>query len=276
MILIADSGATKTDWRLIIDGQVSQFLSEGFNPRTHSLAGFVASWPTELLIHAPRVTHFYFYGAGLPSEEAEDLRMKMAERFPNATIEASTDVLGAARSLLSNRRGVVCILGTGSAVSLYDGQRIIQRVPSLGYLVGDEGSGVHLGKQFIKGYLRSIVPRSVCREFEQAHGALSEADFLSTVYSGDPPNTYLASFAAFVLERLSDPYCYQLVYQTFTDFFEAFQLSQFKGEPLAFCGSVAHFGSSVLRKVASERGFQITLIAQSPIAGLTLYHQRHG
>ncbi|MFH6982897.1 N-acetylglucosamine kinase [Marinoscillum luteum] len=278
MILIADAGGTKTDWRLLDDKQISQFTSRGFNLKTQEFDTYLRELPMELA-GLKGISRIYFYTAGLVTEQdAQRINARLESFYPGAKSHSFSDTLGAARSLFAAQAGYVCLLGTGAGAALYDGQEIAERVPSLGYILGDEGSGADLGRSLLQTYLRQGLPADLQDTFKAQFSELNEAAVLEVVYKQPGANAFLAQFVPFIVEHQNHPFVYQLVSGGFHRYFQAFfpDKEKYQGAPFRFIGSVAHLLSNILRRVASGYGYRIDLIAQSPIAGLTLYHQEHG
>lgn len=278
MILIADAGASKTDWRLLDGQQVLQFRSGGFNLRTHKPDLLTETLPQELDKYKRQLSKVYYYGAGLTDRlSCADIERVLASCF-DRPVTAGSDLLGAARSLFGHASGTVCILGTGSAACTYDGQTITRRIPSLGYVLGDEGSGVYLGRVLLQQFLRGLLPAHQEELFRKAFPEVTERDVLDQVYQQSGANRYLASFAPFVVDHQKDPYLYQVVYQGISAFFESYfgNPDALKDETFRFTGSIAYYLSNILRKFAMDHQLNIDMISQDPIAGLTLYHQEHG
>jgi glucosamine kinase len=277
MILIADSGSTKTDWRVITNkGQVEQAKSAGFNPYYQSTENIFKELQDVLM---PQVTteveEIYYYGAGCSNEDKcgiVESALKMA--FPSAIkIEVNHDLLAAARALCNNEKGIACILGTGSNSCLYDGEKIIANKPSLGFMLGDEGSGAILGKKIVVDFLNRDLPSHLHDKFEKRYKT-NKDEILDHVYKQPFPNRYLAKFSQFLFHNLSDPYIYKLVYRSFEEFFEknVFKYDHYKDEKIHFVGSVAFYYGNILRQVANDKGLHVKNILETPIAGLTLYH----
>lgn len=279
MILIADAGASKTDWRLIDGEQITQFKCGGYNLVTHSLPEYIDSIGQVFQSYGDAIEKLYFYGAGITSGAvAESLSVSFRTVFPRATSAFSSDLLGAARSLFGKEKGMVGILGTGSAGCLYSGEKIERRVPSLGYVIGDEGSGADLGKRLVKLYLRGRLPATLERKLARSFQSLSEESVLEKIYHAPGANKYLASFGSFVIEHQGDPFVYQIIHESFYTYFDSFygNTNDYKDIKFRFTGSVAYLLSNILRKVSMERGIQLDIISQSPISGLSLYHQKYG
>ncbi|MDH4057522.1 MAG: N-acetylglucosamine kinase [Cyclobacteriaceae bacterium] len=278
MILIADSGASKTDWRTLNSkGTIEQAQSIGFNPYYQPIEQFDQEI-REVLV--PQVRHsiekIFYYGTGCSSDKNRKLIRSVLERyFPDAHIEVWHDLLAAARALCGEEKGIACILGTGSNSCYYDGTRIVENVTSLGYVLGDEGSGAYMGKIMVADYLRKDLPEKLWDQFKKRF-PLDRDQILDRVYSEEMPSRFLGSFSRFIFQHLNEPYCYQLVYDGFSQFFEknVMRYSGYESLKVHFVGSVAFYFSDVLRQVANDKHVVVKNILESPIAGLTLYHKK--
>ena len=286
MYLIADSGATKTAWRLVDgNGRITQAITAGLSPYYQSQAEIVAELNSALLptlgllaTEAAQVHRIYYYGTGCARpEKAAVVAAALHQVFAEALTEVHPDILGAARALCGTEPGIACILGTGSNAALYDGQWLTSTAASLGFWLGDEGSGGHLGKQLVIDYLNDDLPAPLRAQFELRFSP-SYAEIMDRVYSQPFPSRYLASFAKFVFDHLREPYCYQLAYQSFAAFFDK-RVSKFpdhQNYKVHFTGSVAFYYANVLRQVAADRGIVVKNILEEPVAGLVLYHRSTG
>lgn len=278
MILIADSGGSKTDWRLIQkDGTIGQASAPGFNPYYQPIDDLKKNVQEVLLpkIHDP-VNKIFFYGAGVSSVKNQlTIKSAFLEFFPEAQIEIGWDLLAAARALCGHEPGIACIMGTGSNSCQYDGEKIIENVANLGWILADEGSGADIGKKFLVDYLRHKMPASVASAFRERF-PLTREEFLEKVYQQEKPSAFLASFTKFIFQHLKDAYCYQLIYDRFSDFYEnnVMKYPNYQNLKVHFTGSIAFYFSDVLRQVANDKGITVKNILEGPIAGLTLYHQK--
>lgn len=278
MILIADSGSTKTDWRVIDANQeYEQVNTTGINPQYLETEKIYAIFETELLpqLKEKNISTIYYYGAGCSSPE-RNKRVEDALRraFPNSTIFVDHDLLAAARAICGHQPGIACILGTGSNSCLYDGKNIVDNVPSLGFLMGDEGSGAYLGKLLIKAYLYRELPDELANSLKNKY-SLTKDGILDTVYGSDIPSQYLATFAKFVYEKRKNPVIKEMIYENFEEFFER-HVSKYEGFgelPVNFVGSIAFHFADTLKLVAKKYGAHIGTIISSPSEGLIKYHQ---
>ncbi len=278
MILIADSGGSKTDWRLVTDeGKIEQGSSAGFNPYyqpIEDLNQIIQDVVLPKLAKGQQVKEIYFYGAGVSSEKNQlTIKHAFLEFFPDARVEIGWDLLAAARALCGNEPGIACIMGTGSNSCLYDGKHIIDNVANLGWILADEGSGANIGKKLLVDYLRKKLPEALAKQFH-ARFPYTREEFLEKVYQEEKPSAFLASFAKFIFQHLKEPYCYNLIYTSFAEFYEnnVMKYENYQNLKVHFTGSIAFYFSDILRQVANDKGITVKNILEGPIAGLTLYH----
>lgn len=278
MILIADSGASKTDWRMLDqNGSIEQAQSIGYNPYYQPIEQFDKE-VREVLVPQIKhpVTKIFYYGTGCSSDKNRKMIRSALERyFTDAHIEVWHDLLAAARALCGEDQGIACILGTGANSCYYDGVRIVENVTSLGYVLGDEGSGAWMGKKIVADYLRKDLPEKLWDHFKKRF-PMDRDEILSRVYSQEMPSRFLGSFSHFIFQHLKEPYCYKLVYDGFSEFMEknVMRYERYNELKVHFVGSVAFYFSDILRQVANDKGITLKNILESPIAGLTLYHNK--
>ncbi|GAB4238523.1 MAG: ATPase [Ekhidna sp.] len=273
--IVGDAGGTSTQWRLVKDGEIHQFETIGFNAYTHNLSDLKTSisqtFGDELTSQLPT----YFYAAGIDTDQqAKEVSGQLANLFGDE-IQVYNDLVGTARSLCGKEKGNVCILGTGSNACYYDGERVSKVSASLGYVLGDEGSGAFMGKKLLMGVFRERFSRDLIEAF-QSEFQLTSHDVIQRIYHQPRPNHFLASFAEFIFNHRMHPEVHALVLEAFRAFFDAFFFKQENEFPFHFSGSIALFFSDFLREVASEMGYSIRNIVQSPISGLVLYHEQYG
>ncbi len=277
MIIVADSGGSKTDWRLLSKkGTIGQALSAGFNPYYQPIEHLKIILDDLVPQVHEDVSKIFYYGTGVSSEKNVQLvRSVFAEYFPRATIEVGWDLLAAARALCGREPGIACILGTGSNSCLYDGEKISDNVANLGWILADEGSGTNLGKKLVFDYFRNQMPESLAKQFH-ARFPWSREEVLEKVYQQERPSAFLAGFSKFIFQHLKEPYCYRLAYQSFSDFFEnnVMKYENYKNLKVHLTGSIGFYFSDVVRQVANDKGITVKNILEGPIAGLALYHQQ--
>jgi N-acetylglucosamine kinase-like BadF-type ATPase len=274
-VLIADSGATKTEWRILRNGKIRQARTGGINPFYLDTQQIAQLLQKELIPHLRdgHVQAVHFYGAGCIGNHSLIPAEALSCTFPNAVVEVHSDLLAAARSLCGTSPGIVCILGTGSASCCYDGIEIVRQVPSLGYILGDEGSGADVGRRVVAAYLRGELPEALHAAFQQSF-TIDKAQVLKALNEGQMPSRYLAQFARFATDQQRHPLIHQMLYDSFLAFARHYILSypQAEQQKVHFSGSVAFYNNTVLRSVARDAGFSIGNVVESPIAGLTLFH----
>lgn len=280
MLLIADSGSTKTDWRLIDDERkIHQLQTQGFNPFFQDSADISKILEEEFFKQMPpnvnlKGVNIFFYGAGCSSEsKCRIVENGLTKVFPGSKIEVHHDLLAAARATCGKKPGIAAIMGTGSNSCWYDGNEIVQNIPALGFILGDEGSGAHLGKTFIQDYLNKEVPESISNRFYERF-KLSREDILDAVYKKPFPNRFLAGFSKFIYQNLKEQYMFDLASSCFNQFFDKHvcKYEVHKELKLNIVGSVGFYFSNIIRKIAQVKGVEIDKIIESPAAGLTLYH----
>jgi glucosamine kinase len=193
--------------------------------------------------------------------------------FPKAKIEVQSDLLAAARGTLGNESGIACILGTGSNSCLYNGSEIIDHVPPLGFILGDEGSGAVIGRKLIGDFLKRIMPENISEKFKNQF-QLTYADFLEGVYKKEKPNRFLAQFVPFIHENIDSKYCSNLVENSFEEFIKRNVLSYsgFQIQPISFVGSVAFYFQENLKNVLEKNHLQFKTVLKEPLNGLLKFH----
>ena len=276
MILIADAGGTKTDWRLLDGEKVTALSSNGFNPNTHDLDKYMTSVMPMFTDVKMQVQKIYFYGASL-YPTSTDFIEEMNRNFPEAQVNVNNDLFGSCRALSADQPGFVGIMGTGSAGCFYDGEKVAIHPPSLGYALGDEGSGAVLGKTLLRQIFRNRLSQEIVNLFQATYN-LRKEELYAEVYRGNHPNMYLASFTRFLKDQIHFPEINELVFDGFDQYFEAFfsEMPGLNDHSFHFTGSVAFHFSDVLKEVADKRSLRFGNILKSPIEGLVTYHQQHG
>lgn len=279
MFLIADSGGTKTDWCLV-DGleEVKRVKTPGFNAMTTPNEVIEANLYAEVLPNFPEredIERLYFYGAGCLGSVADKVKNILEDCFPNATVFVNSDMLGAARALCGSRQGIACILGTGSNTCLYDGTEIIDNVPALGYILGDEGGGAVLGKLLVSDVFKKQLPRFLCEKFQERFN-ISKDELIHKVYREPNANRYLASFTPFLLENIEEPAIHRLVLNNFKQFFirNITLYPDFHNLRINVTGSVGWYFRDVLKEAAESMDCTLEKISISPMEGLVEYHCR--
>lgn len=275
--LIADAGSTKIQWALIdaADGYVKPFRTIGINALTASdreveevLSEVAGKCPDDA-----EITSVQYYGAGCSTEEiCRKIESAISLHLGCTHVEAHSDLVGAARSLLGSEKGVACILGTGSNSCLYDGHRIISNTPSLGYVIGDEGSGNAIGRRLLSDYFKKRMPENIARRFS----CLPASDLttaLHKIYREPGANRWLASLAEFAAENVDDDYIRATVKDEFSRFIERnvspySALANLHDLPICFTGGVASGFANLLSDICSEHGLNLGRITREPMEGL--------
>lgn len=278
MILIADSGSTKTHWCLLTaSGQASDFRTDGINPVFQSADDIRRCIADQLLpqmarlLWAGTLTHIFFYGAGCTPEKKIHVADALRAVFPKAETEVQSDMLGAARGLLGHQPGVACILGTGSGSCAYNGETIDWCVPSLGFILGDEGSGAVLGKRLVGDILKNQLGDDLKEAFLNEQQT-SMAEIIDRVYRQPLPNRYLASLSRFCAAHLDDERIQALVYDHFLNFVRR-NIVQYKTQEISFVGSIAYYYRPILEEALAAEGLRLGTVLLDPIPGLTDYHR---
>ena len=277
MILIADSGATKTSWCYVTSsGEEKYIYTPGVNPFHDSKDNLLNQLKEKLYPEVNDEIHYiYFYGAGcINANIGQFIESLLKELFPDAEIQANSDVLAAARATCKDSPGIAGILGTGSNSCLYDGKNIIDNIPPLGYILGDEGSGAVIGREIISRYFKRDLPGELKTKFETAFNPNQE-EILNRIYKSATPSKYLAGYAKFVYDNLNHLYIYELAKAKFLEFFDK-NISKYENSKdymVSFIGSVAYYYKSVITEAANERGYKTGNILKAPIQGLRDYHK---
>lgn len=303
MTLICDCGSTKAEWVVLNDGNVvKRFITNGFNPNFtdgETIKSIISE--ANDVVDNEEVSRVFFYGSGCGSE-ANKIKVSMlfAMVFKINDIEVFPDTLGACHALFGNNPGIACILGTGSNACVYDGEKITETVASLGFMIGDEGSGCHIGKRIVHDYFLGLMPEDLRNKFDEKYH-LDRETFLKRVYQGEQPSRFLAEFARFAAENIENEYIKIVV----GDCFEGFLNSSFRlkrnevkcnGEilglrelsdtkenggfldklemtPIGFVGSIAYVFQDILLQVLSNHHINCSKILKNPMDGLIEYYK---
>lgn len=267
VLLLADSGSTKTDWLLLADRQALEFQTPGLNPflmkENEIRALLTAHLVPQLCGKVPACIRFW--GAGCRDAGTVAMRQALLSLFPTAEVVVESDLTGAARALFGRQSGIACILGTGSNSGVYDGEQITANTPPLGYLLGDEGSGASLGKRFLNLLLKGALPLSLARDFYHQY-ALTAGQVLHDVYHSPTPNRFLARFAPFLHAHRQEEVIHELILNEFLAFFKKNVCPYGRTDlKVGFVGSIAYYFSDELRQAALESGFQMGAILRRPL-----------
>ena len=279
MIIVADSGSTKTSWAVLKNAEEpQQFSTEGYNPyyvdSEYIQKSIAINFSNQ--IEADRVTRIYFYGAGCSGGKDEIVRDALSSVFPKATIVIESDLLAAAKSLLGDKEGFVSILGTGTNTGVYSNGKIINQVNSLGFWLGDEGSGAYLGKKLLSLFARKALPIELMEAFENDY-KLTPAKVVPTFYDTELQNRYSAKFTLFLFKHIEHTFVKKMIKSAFVDFFENIVClyPNYRSYPLNSIGSIGLTFIDQLKEVAYSYGMNVGKINKSPMEGLIAYHQNN-
>ncbi|KUJ50399.1 BadF/BadG/BcrA/BcrD ATPase family protein [Chryseobacterium sp. JAH] len=281
MIAIVDSGSTKSDW-VILDEFKNVFLKTetiGFNPNFISRELIVPEIEknTSLTSVKNSITKIYFYGSGCGvKQNCDTVEQEVGRVFINAKITVREDLAAAAYAAYNGKPAIVCIMGTGSNSCYFDGENLKIKLPSLGILIGDEGSGSAIGKQLVRRFFMQKLPQDLHAEFEETYH-LTVEEALKNMYHSTRPNAFLADFNKFVVERKDHPYFIQMVSEEMKNFFEyqVLPYEESKESEINFIGSIAYYYENILRSVASELQLNVGQVVQKPIESLVNYHIKY-
>ena len=276
MILIADSGSTKCEWCFIHNGKKKTIITTGISPYFLSKQQIIELIQIELLPKLgnlqPEIIHYY--GTGLSDiKNAKLLKDILKAMFPNAIINMASDLIAAARALCGNKKGIVCILGTGSNSCFYNGNKIIKNSPGLGYILGDEGSGAYLGKKVIQYYLYKTFDEDLELQFNQKY-RITKEEILNSVYKQPYPNKYLANFTHFLSENRGHYMIENILEDGINDFFFTHlnKYSQSWITPINFTGSVAFTFRDIIKDLCKSYQLELGKIVKAPMSELVKYH----
>ncbi len=276
MILIADSGSTKTTWCLlnITSGDSSFVNTAGINPFYQDEKAIVETLEREFDSPERNFESLFFYGAGCANPSVIGIvKNALAHFFTSHHTEVAGDLMAAARALCGHTEGIACILGTGSNSCHYDGREIIKNVSPLGFILGDEGSGAIIGKKLLSDVLKNQLPESVIKAFFDKY-ELNAPDILDHIYKKPFPNRFAAQFAHFIFENIEEPSLEKIVTDAFDDFFRRniMQYDLASTLPVHFTGGIAWHFEKQLRRVAETFNVTVGQISQDPMPGLIQYH----
>ena len=275
MKIVVDCGGTKGDWRFIArDGSVTNYESRGFSPVTQSM------WDLEQIIKIDlpqieaTVTEVHYYGTGVHSETIiHSMTSTLSHLLKANNVNVNTDLFAACRATCQDNHGIVAILGTGSASCLYDGKEIVDKIPSLGFIAGDEGAGSMIGKKILQSYFYREMPQKIQAAFEENY-TLTREEMLENIYKRPGANSYLASFANFALTLKKEEFIHNIIIEEF-DRFTLRHLSKYENDGSVKChfvGSIAWFLKEELELSLAKFGLQLGNIIRKPIDQLVAYH----
>lgn len=274
-ILIADSGATKTDWCLTKKGEIlHRFTSRGISPIFQTQEEIAEEIRLRVYpnLEKTEIQALFFYGSGCIPEKTEQVRSAIYQSFSINTIHVNSDLVAAAHSLCGHKPGIACIMGTGSNSCEWSGSAIVKQISPLGFILGDEGSGASLGKKLVSDALKNQLSKGLKEEFLDEYG-LTPSLIIDRVYKQPFPSRFLASLSPFLLKHINDQSIRRIVTGSFSDFFERNVMQyDYQKNKVNFVGSIAWYFSGVLRKVAEEKKIKIGKIEQSPMEGLIKFY----
>jgi glucosamine kinase len=275
-ILIADSGATKCEWCLLQNGRKKTVYTQGISPYFLDAAGIGRIMEQELLpaLRKARVDSVFYYGTGCKNPDNRRIVQKAIRGiFPDASVQVTHDLMGAALALCGKSKGVSCILGTGSNSCYFDGKKIARNSPGLGYILGDEGSGAYLGKKVVQYYLYNTFDEELRYKFDAKYSTTGD-EILESVYKKPLPNRYLAAFTLFLVENRGHYMVENIIEDGLNDFFFG-HLCKYRESwklPIHFVGGVAYGFRDVIKELCGAYEFELGKVLQKPMDGLITYH----
>lgn len=276
MILLADSGSTKTEWCLAENGKrVKTILTKGINPVFENEEAISQELKAGLMpeLKGFTIDEVHFFGAGCAYEAVNKIVENAVSSLLDVPVEVQSDLLCAARALFGKGKGIACIMGTGSNSCYYDGMQIVRNVSPLGFILGDEGSGAVLGKLLVGACLKNQLGAGMEKKFlERFH--LTRPEIIDRVYRKPFPNRFLAGLSVFLHENIELPEVRSLVREAFDSFFlrNVMQYPDYHMLKVSFTGSIAYYYQDILKEVAAGRGLHVGTIVKAPMEGLLAYY----
>lgn len=277
MILVADSGSSKTDWLLHIPQQEPvSFKTAGLNPyflTEKEIVKVIQDQAPEMVAYTDTIDEIYFFGAGCSSPDRHEiLSNAISQLFTRAYISVDSDLLGCAYATCGHEKGICCVMGTGSNISFFDGSDIFEGQHGLGFVLGDEGSGTWFGKALITDFLYGRMPADINEKFDAAYH-LNKDIVIKNVYQKPNGNTYLASFARFVSQVKTTPYGQALLQKGLLEFIETNIKSypEYSKYKCHFVGSIAYFFADELTGLCKQKGVKVGKIIRQPINDLMTF-----
>ncbi|MFN5421698.1 MAG: N-acetylglucosamine kinase [bacterium] len=275
--LIADSGATKTEWRIIGIGRHRSFFTTGISPyhmdQSQIEKVILSEFPTS--VFKKKLASIHYYGTGCYTKpKAKIVQQALRAVFPSVQINIGHDLMGAAIALCGDQKGIACILGTGSNSCLYNGKRIVSNSPGLGYVLGDEGSGAYLGKKVIQHVLYGIFDKELMDAFIETYKT-DKAEILHRVYKEPFANRYLAGFSKFLADHRGHYMIENIIEDGLGDFFNQHleTYAQRYALPVHFVGSIAFYYKDKIADLCRSYGYSIGKVIKQPMDGLVEYHK---
>jgi N-acetylglucosamine kinase-like BadF-type ATPase len=276
--IIADSGATKCQWTLVLGNQKKTITTTGISPyflTTDQIVETIAKGFNKK-VDTDIINAVYFYGTGLSNPlNVASIKKALKKVFPKADLDIQTDLVAVARATCQHSKGVACILGTGSNTGYYNGKKIVKNSPGLGYVLGDEGSGAYLGKKVLQYYLYKTFDEELMHAFESKY-PINKDQILDAIYKQPLPNRYMASFSEFLSEHRGHYMIENIIEDGINDFFFAHlnKLNESWLYPIHFAGSVAYIFRDVIKQLATAYELEIGTIVKSPMEGLIAFHKK--
>ncbi len=279
MKLIIDCGSTKADWIILDDGVIlKKIKTEGFNPNytdKDSILGIVVD-ETSYQEYVQSITEVYFYGSGCGNiENCNKIKDILSSIFTYAKIEVTHDMMAACRAVLGENKGIACILGTGSNSCCYNGELITEQSVSLGYVLGDEGSGSYIGKNLIRDYFYKKMPKDLSVDFEESYD-INIKTVINRIYHDTQVSRYFASFAKFAYKNIENQYIQDLCSRCFDEFIDNFIIiyEHAKETEIGFVGSIAYYFRDIIKCRLETKGLKPGEIIKDPIDGLVEFHSK--
>jgi N-acetylglucosamine kinase-like BadF-type ATPase len=276
--IIADSGATKCQWTLVLGNQKKTITTIGISPyflTTDQIVETIAKGFNKK-VDTDIINAVYFYGTGLSNPlNVASIKKALKKVFQKADLDIQTDLVAVARATCQHSKGVACILGTGSNTGYYNGKKIVKNSPGLGYVLGDEGSGAYLGKKVLQYYLYKTFDEELMHAFESKY-PINKDQILDAIYKQPLPNRYMASFSEFLSEHRGHYMIENIIEDGINDFFFAHlnKLNESWLYPIHFAGSVAYIFRDVIKQLATAYELEIGTIVKSPMEGLIAFHKK--
>lgn len=275
MILVADSGSSKTDWMAYSPAKILNFSTQGINP--YFVNAFdvnkILSKNKDLSTYADAIKEVYFFGSGCSSPDKHEIISNgLSSFFTNAFISVDHDLIGSAYATCGDKKGLTCILGTGSNIAYFDGEKVHDGKHGLGYILGDEGSGTYFGKKVLVAYLYGLMPADLSAVFAKNFD-VDKASVINNIYQKPFPNSYLATFSRFMNTNKTHPFIKQILRDGFQEFIDTNvkDYKAYKTLECNFVGSISFYYQEMLREVFADNGIRVGKILQKPIEGIFEY-----
>jgi glucosamine kinase len=277
-ILIADSGSTKTQWCLLQDKKKKMIATQGISPYflDDDSIGEILSKELLLKVGKVQIDEIFYYGTGCSNPENVALiKRGLKKIFPKAKVNVDHDLLGAAKGLCGDEKGIACILGTGSNSCFYNGKKVVKNSPGLGFILGDEGSGTHLGKKVLQHYLYGTFDEELMDKFKAKYTETA-SEILDNIYKKELPNRYLAGYASFLVENRGHYMIENIIEDSINDFFfnHIYKYRESWILPINFVGSVAYGFKDVLKQMCNDYEITLGKVIKDPMDGLIKYHSK--